>query len=190
MDMQVAERLMTADELMNLDISDHIKVELVQGVLVTMPPANTPHSMISSYLIILIGSFDLQHRLGGRVTGEQGGYQFTRNPDTVRAPDVGYISKERIALQQSNTYFPGAPDLAVEVVSGESASDLQDKVDEYFAYGARLVWTVFPKSKSIHVHSPTHIDILKGDDLLKGGDVLPNFSHPVSDIFSVLEADS
>ena len=129
-----------------------------------------------------------EHRLGGRVTGEQGGYRLTENPDTVRAPDVGYISAERVGLHKG-TYFPGAPDLAVEVVSGESASDLQDKVDEYFAFGARLVWTVFPKSKTIHVHSPTHIDILKGDELLTGGDVLPNFSHPVSDIFSVLEAN-
>jgi Uma2 family endonuclease len=130
MDMQIAERLMTADELHTLDISDHIKVELVQGVLVTMPPASIQDSMLASHITFLIG-----------------------------------------------------------IVSGESASDLQDKVDEYFTYGARLVWAVFPKSKTIHVHSPSHIDILKGDELLTGGDVLPNFSHPVSDIFSVLEAN-
>jgi Uma2 family endonuclease len=188
MDLQLAERRMTADELHMLDISDHIKVELVQGVLVTLPPASLDHSTLASHIIFLIRLHMQQHRLGGRVTGEQGGYQLTTDPDTVRAPDVGYISAERVGLHKG-TYFPGAPDLAVEVVSGESASDLQDKVDEYFAYGARLVWTVFPKSKSIHVHSPIHIDILKGDDPLTGGDVLPNFSQPVSDIFSVLEAD-
>lgn len=188
MDLQVAERLMTADELLTLDMDDHIKVELAQGVLVTMPPAAMKHSRLSSLLLALIFNFDRDHNLGGWVTGEQGGYLLSTNTDTVRAPDVGYICKARISLYDEGTYFPAAPDLAVEIVSGESASELQEKIDEYFAHGARLVWALFPKTRTIHVYtSATNIHILKAGDTLDVGDVLPGFSVPVSDIFAVLE---
>ncbi|MDX2139197.1 MAG: Uma2 family endonuclease [Chloroflexota bacterium] len=188
MDLQVAERLMTADELLTLDMDDHMKVELVQGVLLTMPPASTKHSMLSQFVAFLIQLHDRDHQLGGRVTGEQGGYLLSSNPDTVRAPDVGYICKVRLGLHREGPYFPAAPDLAVEIVSGESASELQEKIDEYFAHGARLVWAFFPKTRTIHVYtSATNIHILKAGDTLNGGGVLPGFSVPVSDIFAVLE---
>jgi Uma2 family endonuclease len=188
MDLQIAERLLTADELLGLDMSDHIKVELVQGELVTMPPASMKHSRLSSLLIALIFNFDRDHNLGGWVTGEQGGYLLSTNPDTVRSPDVGYVCKARVGLYQDGTYFPGAPDLVVEIVSGESASELQEKIDEYFAHGTRLAWAFFPKTRTVHVYtSAIHIDILKAGDTLDGGDVLPGFSVPVRDVFAVLE---
>lgn len=186
--MTAQERLYTADDLLNMNIDDHVKVELVEGVLVEMPPASIEHSILSSHLIFLIKVFLRDHRVGGVVTGEQGGYMLGENPDTVRAPDVGYISPNRLELLKG-TYFPGAPDLAVEVISpNDSAFDVQERIEDYLRCGSRLVWAVFATIYTIVVHRPNGSRTLHENDTLDGGDVLPGFLLPVCDIFAVLES--
>jgi Uma2 family endonuclease len=188
--MLVAEQLYTAEDLLKLELDDSIKVELVEGEMITMPPAGTEHSFVSSDLIALIHAFDREHKLGGRVTGEQGGYQLTSNPDTVRAPDVGYISKSRLHLL-TGTYFQGAPDLAVEIVSpSDSAAELLKKIAEYLEHGSRLVWAFYPTLRQVVVHTAEGAKTLKETDTLEGGDVLPGFSVPLQDIFAVLEINN
>ncbi|MCL4247117.1 MAG: Uma2 family endonuclease [Anaerolineae bacterium] len=186
--MTAQERLYTADDLLKMTIDDHLKVELVEGVLVEMPPASSIHSIISALLIRLLGNFVAENRLGGYVTGEQGGYQLAEAPDTVRAPDAAYISKAR-APELTSTYFKGAPDLAVEVISpNDKATDVQEKIDEYLQHGSRLVWAIYYKTHVVVVHTPAGSRTLHENDTLDGGDVLPGFSLPVREIFAALES--
>ncbi|MBE0690397.1 MAG: Uma2 family endonuclease [Anaerolineae bacterium] len=186
--MTAQERLYTADDLLNMNMDDHVKVELVEGVLVEMPPASIEHSILSSHIIFLIKVFLRDNHASGVVTGEQGGYKLGENPDTVRAPDVGYISQERLGLRKG-PYFPGAPDLAVEVISpNDKAADVQEKIDEYLGHGSRLVWTVYHKTRVVVVHTPDGSHTLHENDTLDGGDVLPGFNLPVRDIFAALES--
>src|SRR5947209_10015707 len=107
---------MTADELLALPDDGWI-YELVKGRLIRMPPEGGEASSIGVLLTGAILTFVLQHGLG-RVTGEQGGYDL--GPDTVLAPDVGFMRADRVPPRDSPLYaraWPGAPDLAVEVAS-------------------------------------------------------------------------
>jgi len=45
----------------------------------------------------------------------------TTDPDTVRAPDVAFVRRDRLPAGDAvERYFVGAPDLAVEVISPQA----------------------------------------------------------------------
>jgi len=84
----------------------------------------------------------------------------------------------------SNGFFPGAPDLAVEVVSpGDSADEVQTKIDEYLQYGTKLVIVAYEKRQTIVVHTPSGAKTFRGAEVVDGGAVLPGFAVKVSEIF-------
>jgi Uma2 family endonuclease len=123
------------------------------------------------------------------VTAAETGYVLHRSDDgkdTVRAPDVGFVSKARLPAGLPKGYIPFAPDLAVEVVSpNDKAAEIQTKIGEYLRYGVRLIWVLYPDNQSIVVHTKEGARTLTVDDTLDGGDVLPGFSLPVRDLFPV-----
>jgi Uma2 family endonuclease len=111
-----------------------------------------------------------------------------RKPDTVRGPDVAFVSQARFE-QQGDTVraFSGAPDLAVEILSpSNTPAGVHAKVADYFAAGARRVWVIDSESQSVTDYesllAPRVIDT---DELLEGGDVLPGFLVRVGEIFEV-----
>lgn len=183
--MAISERLYTAEDLAAMSHGEDAKrFELVEGVLVEVSPSNHVHTELAVWIAYLLTGFVMEHDLG-RVSGEIGGYILKRNPDIVRAPDVGFISKEKRGIKIEGAFYPFAPDLAVEIVSpGDSATEVYDKVVEYFQAGTRLVWITYPKSKTIHVYtSATDMHVFTMNDMLDGGDVLPGFKLPVSEVF-------
>jgi Uma2 family endonuclease len=111
-------------------------------------------------------------------------------PGLVRAPDASFVSwdqfPERCLPEEA---LPGVfPDLAVEVISkGNTRREMARKRREYFAAGTRLVWMVYPKTRTIDVYtSPTDSTTLGSADTLDGGDVLPGFTLPVATLFANL----
>jgi Uma2 family endonuclease len=184
--MAVQERLYTADEFWE-SFGDTKRLELVKGVPVEMSPTGEEHSVVSAWIAYLLLSYVETHDLG-EVTAAEGGFVVSRDPDTVRAPDVGFVAKTRLAGPTSERYFPGPPDLAVEVVSpGDSASAIHAKVFDYLRAGTRLVWVVYPQSRTVAVYGPdTPTRFLDIDGTLEGGDVLPGLSLPVREIFKKL----
>ena len=108
------------------------------------------------------------------------------DPDTVRAPDIAFIRKDHVPREKpKEAYWPGAPDLAVEVVSpGDTVSEVDEKVQEWLDAGAMMVWVVKPRSRSVIVYrSATDVKILTEKDDLSGEDVLPGFRCGVREIF-------
>lgn len=106
------------------------------------------------------------------------GFRLAIDPDTVRSPYVAFVIRRRIRiLDESERFFPGAPDLAVEVISrGDSYTDVEEKVEEYLNAGARAVWVVDTIRRTIAVYrSLTDITILSEDDMPEGGDIIPGF---------------
>ncbi len=98
--------------------------EMVRGELIRMSPAGFDHGRIAATLSLLVGRFVREHDLGVTTAAETG-YLISSDPDTVRAPDLGFVRKERLADAPSRGFFPGAPDLAVEVLSpDDSARDV------------------------------------------------------------------
>jgi len=135
----------------------------------------------------LLSNFVGSRRLGVVYTGDTG-FVLARQPDTVRGPDVAFLSNEREReTKDARPYIPGAPDLAIEVISpGDRTREVLGKVSDYLAAGSRLVWVVTPVREEVSVfRSPFAPLILAGPDLLDGEDALPGFSVTVAEIFEI-----
>ncbi|MDE2992877.1 MAG: Uma2 family endonuclease [Chloroflexota bacterium] len=175
--------LLTAEEFLAFPESLY-KPELVQGEVVEMAPVGGYHSN-TQLALGMYPRLHTQRRAQGRV-GVELGFILTTDPDTVRAPDVSFISAEQLRTTPlSAGFYPGYPDTAAEVVSpGDAVTQLDAKVQDYLDAGTRLVWVVNPDTRSVAVYSPDgQIRILGADDVLTGGAVLPALEIPVSDLF-------
>ena len=135
---------------------------------------------------IALGVYLEKHQLGV-VFGEQTGFILTRNPDTVRAPDIAFLREERIPAEGFGMeYFDGAPDLAVEVLSlSNRPGSMRRKIDQYFAAGTRLVWVIDFRKRTFVVHAPRRTPVtLDESDALDGEDVIPGFHYEIAQLFA------
>ena len=179
------QRLLTAAEYLELpDEKNVYRRDLIRGVLgVREPPPGSEHGIVQSKLLYFLSSFVVPRRLG--VLGPHSGWWLEINPDTICAPDVWFISAERFRPEDMPPYPRGAPDLVVEVLSPSNRKKAMDeKVALYLGAGARLVWCVDPKRRSVVVHRPNREPVTVGaGDLLSGEDVVPGFECAVADLF-------
>ena len=177
-------RLLTADELLELPDDDR-RHELVAGFVVSEPPASFRHGDIAAELFRPLIEFVRREDLG-RVVSTETGFLLARDPDTVRSPDVAFVSSARIERAGAfGGFFSGPPDLAVEVLSpSERPADVHAKIGDYLAAGCRLVWVVDASGRQVRVHrSLLRPSILDETDTLEGDDVLPGFSVRVARLF-------
>jgi Uma2 family endonuclease len=174
---------LTGEELNK--IGDIGRTELVKGEIVYMSPTGYPHGDIESNFSLVLKSFVRERKLG-RVFGGEVGIYTHRNPDTVRAADVAYVSRERMAQVKSLSYLDVAPELVVEVMSlDDTWGNLMDKLDEYFAIGVKAVWVADPRTRQVYVYrSVTDVKRFTEHDMLPGDDVLPGFSVSVAELFA------
>ncbi|MDQ2695707.1 MAG: Uma2 family endonuclease [Pseudomonadota bacterium] len=175
---------MTADELLRLP-DDGFRYELVRGELRKMAPAGHQHGRIAINLTLPLGEYVRANNLGAVYAAETG-FKLRADPDTVRAPDVAFIRRERVeAVGDGEGFWPGAPDLAVEVVSpGDRPSEVGDKVRDWLEAGTRMVVVVDPRRRTVAVHrAPAGVAVLAEGDTLDGGDVVPGWRLPVAEIF-------
>jgi len=176
---------MTADELLAMP-DDGWRYELVKGELIRMPPAGYEHGVRTVELTTPLHRHVKAHKLGV-VCAAETGFLLTQNPDTVRAPDIAFISRKRMeSVGAVQSYWIGPPDLAVEVVSpGDTIREVEEKVAEWLAAGARMVWVVSPKLHTVTVYrSLTDIVVLTEKDTLDGADVVPGFRLKIAEIFA------
>lgn len=164
------------------------RMELVNGEVVTMPPAGGEHGRRSATIAASLLRFIREHVLGD--VGVEVGYLLRRDPDILRAPDASFLRADRLEGGRfPASYVVGAPTLAVEVVSpGDTADEVNAKVTEYLEAGAERVWVVQPNVRRVIVHWPN------GDAHTYGpGDVLTSreaafpldgFELPIDEIFA------
>ena len=187
--MSVATSLLTAEDLRQMPADDW-RYELVEGVLHRMPPPGFEHGAVAAQLSGLLFAHVHAHRLG-RVLAAETGFQLASGPDTVRAPDVAFVSHERLeqAAFDRQKYFPGAPDFLVEVLSAsDSYSDVEKKVVSWLAAGARVVVLADPVKTLLFVHRPGKpVELLGKGDTLDVSDVVRGWMVRVSEVF---EAES
>jgi len=175
----------TADQLLRMP-DDGYRYELVAGELRRMTPAGWKHGAVGGRLQGWLASHIEQQDLG-RIFLAETGFLISRDPDTVRAPDIAFIRKDHLpGKDPQEAFWPGAPDLAVEVISpGDTTGELDDKVRAWIDAGAMTVWVVSPKWQNVTVYrSLTDIKILNEDDELDGQDAVPGFRRRVGDIFA------
>lgn len=181
--MVVERKLMTAEEFFRLPRDDTFQ-ELVRGEVQVSPPPGGPHGVASGVAYVLLWDY-VRPRALGRVF-RQSGFRLERDPDTVRAPDVAFVAATRLpAGRLPEGYMDVVPDLVVEVISpSESAVEVQERVQQWLRWGARMAWLAYPRTRSIAVHRPGgEIRLLGPEDLIDGGDVLPSFQAQVGDFF-------
>jgi len=178
--MTVDARLMTAEELLEMP-DDGNRHELVNGELLTMTPAGEEHGGIGLAIAARLWNHVQTHRLGKAYNADTG-FVLRSSPDTVRAPDAAFVRADRVVhLQQ---YFPGAPDLAVEVISpNDRYTEVEEKVREYLAAGSRMVVVIDPRRHTAIVHTPAATQRLSIDDTLDGADVVPGWRLPLRELF-------
>lgn len=187
MAMRQPERLLTAEELFELP-DDGNRYELVAGRLERMPPEFFSSSVVAMTLARIIATFVYAHGLG-ICGGEAGGVRTRSNPDSVRAPDFTFISKERLpAGGVPRRWYPTAADLVAEVVSPtDRVAKVITKAEEYLAAGVRLVWVIDPDERAAIVFHPNAVPIvLRGGAALDGEDVLPGFILPLAELWAGL----
>src|SRR5215217_3791324 len=176
---------MTAEELWHLP-DRGMRHELIAGELHTMPPAGGDHGYVTLEASYRLRDFLQQHAdIGGGLFAAETGFRLSRDPDTVRAPDVAYVAAERLPLARVRGYPELAPDLVVEVVSpNDTAGEVQTKVEEWLQAGSRLVWVLYPTTRTAMVYLPDGTArLLHADDTLLGEPVLPGFACRVGELF-------
>ena len=176
-------KLITAEELLRMP-DDGYRYELIRGELKRMAPPGHLHGRLALDLARHIADYVETEGLG--VAYSETGYLLETNPDVVRAPDASFISRERLdEVGETDGYWPGAPDLVVEVISpNDRYTEVEAKVAEWLEAGTRMVIVVNPRRRSVRVHrSPAEIDDLVEGDTIDGGDVVHGWSMPVSGLF-------
>lgn len=183
--MTTGTRYITADELLRMP-RGRARRELVRGELREMTPAGHVHGRIAMRVSLWLGQFVRENKLG-EVYAAETGFLLARDPDTVRAPDVAFVARERAAVAGNVAgYFPGAADLAVEVVSkNDTYAEVESKVGEWLLAGCLMVVVVNPESRAAKVHrSSGSVAALTADDAIDGAEVVPGWRLSVRDLFS------
>ena len=173
----------TAEELLQLRLPGK-QVELVEGRLIVREPSGFRHGRVAnalaSKLTVHVDANDL-----GVVVAAETGFVLKRGPDTVRAPDVGFISKETLPDPEPAAYAELAPDLAVEVLSPDDRPGaVLAKVADWLTAGSRLVWVVDPARRTVRVYRHDGSEsLMPSGEQLDGEDVVPGFSCEIESIF-------
>lgn len=179
-----ASRLVTADELFWMP-DDGLRRELVDGEVWVTPPPGEEHGVVAATVLLSLGNHVRAHGLG--IVTTEVGSKVGSDPDTVLAPDVAFVSRERVEQAAvGKGYRAGAPDLVVEVVSpSDSPGKVDVKVSRWLAGGCRMVVVVNPDRRGATAHrSLRDVLILSENDVLDGGDVVPGCKLPLRELFA------
>lgn len=184
--------LMTAEELLAYSAPNQ-RVELVRGRLLVCEPSGSRHGEIEAGVVgalrlYLTRDRDARgaERTRGRLVCGDAGFWLSHDPDTVRAPDAAYISRERYDGSLPDGYAEFAPDLAVEVRSpSDRPGAVLAKIGDWLEAGARVVWVIDPRTRQVAIYRDDGAhDLLGGDDVLREELLLPGFVLPLVELFA------
>lgn len=177
-----ASALMSAGELELIDVPGKC-TELVRGRLIVREPPGFYHGQIVMALGVALGNFIAGKNLGVLVT--ESGFHIEFDPDTVRSPDLAFVSRERLSERKVHGFAKLAPDLVVEVISpNDRRGEVLSKVGDWLDAGVKLVWLIDPRREEAHVHrADGSLRVVPASGALDAEDVLPGFSHPLADVF-------
>src|SRR5437667_1193484 len=168
--------LMTAEELLQTNLPNK-RTELVRGRLIVREPAGYNHGRVTMNLTVRLGAY-VESAGCGQLVAAETGFTLRRGPDTVRAPDIAFVRRERLPDPIGDGFPELAPDLVVEVLSpddrpGETLAKVADWIDA----GTRLIWVVDAQRRIARVYRQDGTEsIVAESDSLTGEDVLPGFT--------------
>jgi len=178
-------KVWTEEELQRLPEDGYIH-EVVDGEMIMSPKNNFYHGDICSRLLAALVTFNQARKLGVVLDSSTGFWMLNRN---CRAPDVSFVSKGRMRelgfSRNSQRFFPGAPDLAVEIMApSNTPAEMHARLKDFFSSGTQVAWIVHPEGEFVEIcHSPTARQILGVGAVLDGEHLLPGFRFPIADLF-------
>lgn len=174
--------LVTAEELLRLELPGK-STELVRGQLVVREAPGTRHGSIAAKLTYLLADHVYRRELGV-VFGQDTGFKIQSDPDTVRAPDVAFVARDRADQIPARGYASIAPDLAAEILSPDDRpGELLAKIGQLLDAGTQLVWVIDPVRNEARVHRANgELTIIPADGALDGEQVLPGFTRALAEV--------
>lgn len=186
---QTLPHLMTAEEFERIaDAPENAerRLELIYGEIVEKIPTEE-HAVVAAAITAFLFNYCREHKLG-RV-GVDPRHRMPEDEHNARLPDVAYTSPERLLPLVEEGSVPQMPDLAVEIKSPcDHPRDMRQKAHYYLTHGAKLVWLVYPPTRTAEVCrlnavGELAIEVVPENGALSGGEVLPDFSLALKDIF-------
>ncbi len=181
---ETTDRPITGEELLRM--TDLGRCELVKGQIKEMPPATgRPHGRIETEIGFHLRRFVGKHDLGEVMVGEVGIYT-KRDPDSVRAADVLFISHERLEQADPEGFLDVPPELIAQIMSPTNSwEEMRQKLKEYFDVGVDTVWVLEPSNRAVQVYRGIdQVRTLETNDVLKGDGPLDEFSVEVADLLA------
>jgi Uma2 family endonuclease len=181
----VERRVWSEAELQALPEDGYIH-EVVDGELVMSPKNNPYHGKICAELLTALVTFAKGRKLGGVWDSSTGFWMYNRN---CRAPDISFITRERLQAlgfkAHARNFFPGAPDLAVEILSpNNTRAEIDARLKDFFGSGTQIAWIINPDAECVEVcHAPDRRKLLGAGADLDGEHLLPGFRYPIADLF-------
>jgi Uma2 family endonuclease len=167
----------TAEELF-WHRDDSCRLELVRGELRQAPFAHANEGLVSARIMCSLGRWVKDHHLGDALG--PCGFILERSPDTVRAPDIAFVRKERTV--RTDQYFDGAPDLAVEVIAvSDTYRDVIEKIRDWLCAGTSAVIVVVPEPETVTIHRV--VGSRSVSNVLEVDDVVPGWKMSLTEIF-------
>jgi Uma2 family endonuclease len=175
---------MTAEELARTSVPGKV-LELVRGHLVVREPPSTFHGVVAARLTVRLGAFVEKKKLG-LVSAQDTGFKIDRDPDTVRGPDLAFVSRERLERIPEVGYAELAPDLIVELLSpNDRPGEALAKIGDFLTAGTRLAWLLDPRRREARIfRADGSVAVIGADGALDGEDVVPGFSCPLAAVLA------
>ena len=171
-------------------LEDEASYEILDGKRVELPPMGAYAVRVAFTLASAIEQFARPASLGRAIT--EALFRLQSEPNLQRRPDAAFVSFER--WPKGRRISPGnawdvVPDLVVEVVSPTNlAEEIPTRVRGYFEAGVRRAWVVYVHESLVYEYdSPRSIRVMGREDALDGGEVIPGFRLPLSDLFEGAE---
>ncbi|MCO6456743.1 MAG: Uma2 family endonuclease [Pirellulaceae bacterium] len=174
----------TAEQLAAMP-DDGQRYELQEGILHMMSPAGFRHGQVAARLLSRISTYVENHDLGVALAAETG-FLLRHDPDTVLAPDVSFVARDRLREFGDHAgYLPLAPDLVAEVISpNDRAREVDAKIRAWLSFGVKVVLQVDPMTSTVHVFRSGSEYGTGASGFVDLGDVLPGFQLDVAELFA------
>lgn len=178
---------MTIFEYQHLEERGHVRLELIHGNLVREPAPGGVHGVV---LLDLLHALHEHVRASGlgRVLVETG-VRYPGEPETVRRPDIAFITAARLPPTPPLSFWEVVPDLVIEIVSpNDRWTVIQQKIEADIEAGVREVWIVDPRTRRLTIHTAAAAPrVLAANDVLDAGTIIENFTVRVRDLFSGID---
>jgi Uma2 family endonuclease len=175
-------KVWTEDEIMSLPDNGY-DYEIVDGELIMSPKNNPEHGGICVRISSPMHLFARKHKLGEVWDSNTGFWMINRN---LRAPDISFVTEARLkSLRPLKSFFEGAPDLAVEVLSSTNTRrEMDRRLRDFFESGTQIVWIIDPERQMAEVcYSLTNRKLIGPGGALEGEHLLPGFTLPLDSLF-------